>query len=104
MAELNVNRAEFVSCLLYTSANNVLTDFIDSGVYDRRRPFHVTTSPSMDILVSSNLERLLFDLSGENDAEVKGLSLIHISSTRTGICRTTSAWSRRCWALTTAPR
>lgn len=55
-----------------SNANNVLTDFIDSGVYDRRRPFHVTTSPSMDILVSSNLERLLFDLSGENDAEVKG--------------------------------
>ena len=41
--------------------------FIETGVYDRRRPFHVTTSPSMDILVSSNLERLLYFLS--KDAE-----------------------------------
>ena len=50
-----------------SNANNVLTDFIETGVYDRRRPFHVTTSPSMDILVSSNLERLLYFLS--KDAE-----------------------------------
>ena len=50
-----------------SNANNVLTDFIRTGVYDRRRPFHLTTSPSMDILVSSNLERLLFFLS--KDAE-----------------------------------
>ena len=42
------------------NANNVLTDFIETGVYDRRRLFHVTSSPSMDILVSSNLERLLY--------------------------------------------
>ena len=46
-----------------SNANNVLTDFIETGVYDRRRPFHLTTSPSMDILVSSNLERLLYFLS-----------------------------------------
>ncbi len=51
---------------------NVLTEFLNTGVYDRNRPFHTTTSPSMDILVSSNLERLLFDLSGENDEEVRG--------------------------------
>ncbi len=41
-------------------ANNVLTDFIRTGTYDRRRPLHKTISPSMDILVSSNLERLLY--------------------------------------------
>ena len=56
-----------------SNSNNVLTDFLRTGVYDRNRPFHTTMSPSMDILVSSNLERLLFDLSGENDAEVRGL-------------------------------
>ena len=55
-----------------SNRNDVLTDFLRTGVYDRNRPFHTTMSPSMDILVSSNLERLLFDLSGENDAEVKG--------------------------------
>ena len=55
-----------------SNSNNVLTDFLRTGVYDKNRPFHTTMSPSMDILVSSNLERLLFDLSGENDAEVKG--------------------------------
>ena len=48
-----------------SNANNVLTDFIQSGTYDRRRPLYKTTSPSMDILVSSNLERLLYLLSGD---------------------------------------
>jgi len=48
-----------------SNANNVLTDFIRTGEYDRRRPLHKTTSPSMDILVSSNLERLLYFLSGD---------------------------------------
>ena len=48
-----------------SNANNVLTDFITTGVYDRRRPLLKTTSPSMDILVSSNLERLLYLLSGD---------------------------------------
>lgn len=47
--------------------NNVLTDFFATGVYDKNRAFRVTTSPSMDILVSSNLERLIFHLFG-NDA------------------------------------
>ena len=46
-----------------SNANNVLTDFINTGTYDRRRPLHKTISPSMDILVSSNLERLLYFLS-----------------------------------------
>ena len=48
-----------------SNANNVLTDFIQSGTYDKRRPLLKTTSPSMDILVSSNLERLLYLLSGD---------------------------------------
>lgn len=47
-----------------SNANNVLTDFINSGVYDRNRQFFTTISPSMDILISSNLERLLFYLTG----------------------------------------
>lgn len=54
-----------------SNCNDVLTDFLRTGVYDRNRPFHTTMSPSMDILISSNLERLLFDLAGENDAEVR---------------------------------
>ena len=52
-----------------SNANDVLTDFIHTGCYDRRRPFYKTVSPSMDILVSSNLERLLFLLS-DCDAEL----------------------------------
>ena len=48
-----------------SNANKVLTDFIHCGTYDRRRPLHKTDSPSMDILVSSNLERLLYLLSGD---------------------------------------
>lgn len=56
--------------LCASNANNVLTDFIRTGVYDRNRPFFNTISPSMDILISSNLERLLLDLSG-SDAEVR---------------------------------
>ena len=50
-----------------SNANNVLTDFIRTGTYDRIRPLHKTVSPSMDILVSSNLERLLYFLSGDTD-------------------------------------
>ena len=53
--------------LCASNANNVLTDFIETGVYDRRRPLLKTQSPSMDILVSSNLERLLALLSGDTD-------------------------------------
>ena len=48
-----------------SNANNVLTEFIHTGVYDKNRPFHLTISPSMDILVSSNLERLLYMLCGD---------------------------------------
>jgi threonine synthase len=49
-----------------SNRNDVLTQFIDTGVYDKNRPFYTTVSPSMDILVSSNLERLLFELSGKD--------------------------------------
>ena len=49
-----------------SNANNVLTEFLRTGRYDRRRPFYKTASPSMDILVSSNLERLLYLLSGDD--------------------------------------
>lgn len=55
-----------------SNANNVLTDFIKTGEYDRNRKFFTTLSPSMDILISSNLERLLFDLCGNNDKKVNG--------------------------------
>lgn len=54
-----------------SNSNDVLTDFINTGVYDRNRPFFTTISPSMDILVSSNLERLLFHISGGDDAFVR---------------------------------
>lgn len=56
-----------------SNANDVLTEFISTGVYDRRRPFYKTTSPSMDILVSSNLERLLYLLSEGDCGYVAGL-------------------------------
>lgn len=51
-----------------SNANNVLTDFLTTGTYDRNRPFYQTASPSMDILISSNLERLLYLLSGSDEA------------------------------------
>ena len=54
-----------------SNRNDVLTDFLKTGTYDRRRPFYKTISPSMDILVSSNLERLLYLLC-EDEAEVAG--------------------------------
>ncbi len=47
-----------------SNSNNILTDFLDTGVYDRNRDFHLTMSPSMDILISSNLERLLYCIAG----------------------------------------
>ena len=50
-----------------SNQNRVLTDFLETGVYDRRREFYKTSSPSMDILVSSNLERLLYLMSGDGD-------------------------------------
>lgn len=55
-----------------SNANNVLTEFLQTGVYDRNRPFIQTISPSMDILVSSNLERLLYYMSGKDEKKVAG--------------------------------
>ena len=57
--------------LCASNQNNVLSDFLKTGVYDRNRPFHTTISPSMDILVSSNLERLLYSIC-KDDKEVAG--------------------------------
>ncbi len=60
-----------------SNENNVLTDFINTGVYDKRRDFHLTSSPSMDILVSSNLERLLYFITkdaGKTAAWMRSLS------------------------------
>lgn len=50
-----------------SNVNDVLTDFFATGCYDKRRPFHRSLSPSMDILVSSNLERLLYFISGSSE-------------------------------------
>ena len=54
-----------------SNCNNVLTDFFESGTYDLKREFHKTISPSMDILISSNFERLIFETSGRNDKLTK---------------------------------
>ena len=56
-----------------SNENNVLTDFFKTRVYDKKRSFKVTTSPSMDILVSSNLERLIFHLVGNDATKTKKL-------------------------------
>ena len=53
-----------------SNENNVLTDFIKTGVYDKERAFKTTISPSMDILISSNLERLLFIATDGDDKQV----------------------------------
>lgn len=55
-----------------SNQNNVLTDFIATGRYDRNRRFYTTTSPSMDILISSNLERLVYRLTGRSDVKTAG--------------------------------
>lgn len=51
-----------------SNENKVLFDFFETGVYDRKRDFILTSSPSMDILISSNLERLIYEIAGEDDA------------------------------------
>lgn len=50
-----------------SNSNNILTDFLRTGRYDRNRDFYLTMSPSMDILISSNLERLLYLVSGASE-------------------------------------
>lgn len=61
----------FSKLICASNANNVLTDFLKTGTYDKNRKFFTTTSPSMDILISSNLERLLYHLSDENDETIR---------------------------------
>ena len=56
-----------------SNKNKVLTDFFNTGFYDARREFYVTNSPSMDIIISSNLERLLYHLGGCDDAAVRAM-------------------------------
>ena len=53
-----------------SNENKVLTDFFQTGIYNRKREFKQTNSPSMDILVSSNLERFLFELSGHDGSKI----------------------------------
>lgn len=53
-----------------SNKNKVLCDFLATGTYDRKREFYKTNSPSMDILISSNLERLLFEITGKDAAKV----------------------------------
>lgn len=64
---VNINRL-----LCASNSNNILTDFINTGTYNRKRQFYKTISPSMDILISSNLERLLFEVTGRDAAKVAG--------------------------------
>ncbi len=68
--EMGLPIAKFICA---SNENNVLSDFFNEGVYDKRRELILTESPSMDILVSSNLERLLFEASGRDSKEIKNL-------------------------------
>lgn len=68
--EMGLPIAKFICA---SNENKILSDFFNEGVYDKRRELVVTESPSMDILVSSNLERLLFEASGRNTNEIKKL-------------------------------
>ncbi|MFZ2591500.1 threonine synthase [Leuconostoc citreum] len=67
-SQIGLPVAQFV---VASNENNVLTDFFNTGTYDRQRTFKVTNAPAMDILVSSNLERLLYFASGRNTEEVR---------------------------------
>lgn len=82
-----------------SNKNDVLTEFINTGHYDRKRDFYKTTSPSMDILVSSNLERLLYYICGEDhtvsymkqleetgEYQITAGELAEIQSVFTGLC------------------
>ncbi len=63
----------FARLICASNENKVLTDFFRTGTYDRNRDFFVTSSPSMDILVSSNLERLIYKIAGNDAAKTKDL-------------------------------
>lgn len=56
--------------LCASNENKVLFDFFQSGVYDRNREFVLTSSPSMDILISSNLERLIYKIAGGTEKRI----------------------------------
>ncbi len=75
-----------------SNANNVLTEFIETGHYDRNRKFYTTISPSMDILISSNLERLLYMLSEGDDGEIRRL---YASLAETGTFRVSETVARQ---------
>lgn len=68
--EMGLPIAKFICA---SNENNVLTDFFNTGIYDRRRELKLTDSPSMDILISSNLERLLYQLSGGDSELIRTL-------------------------------
>ncbi|MBE6053310.1 MAG: threonine synthase [Clostridium sartagoforme] len=68
--EMGLPIAKFICA---SNENKVLSDFFNIGIYDRRRELVLTESPSMDILVSSNLERLLFEASGRDSNEIRNL-------------------------------
>ena len=61
--------------IVAANENKVLDDFLRTGVYDRNRPFHKTISPSMDILISSNLERMLYYMCGKDSKKVNDLDV-----------------------------
>ena len=81
-----------------SNANNVLTDFIETGVYDRRRPLHKTDSPSMDILVSSNLERLLYFLSGDTNLVASLMKQLNTEGVYTVPASLKEAINKEFWA------
>ena len=81
-----------------SNANNVLTDFIRTGTYDRRRPLYKTTSPSMDILVSSNLERLLYLMSGDTELVAKLMQQLNTDGVYTVPEDLQKAISQEFWA------
>jgi threonine synthase len=71
-----------------SNANNVLTDFLRTGIYDRNRTFNKTISPSMDILISSNLERLLYHITDGNSKQVAEWMNELAATGRYDICKT----------------
>ena len=81
-----------------SNANNVLTDFIRTGTYDKRRPLLKTTSPSMDILVSSNLERLLYLLSGDTELVASLMKQLNTEGAYTVPAELLESIQRQFWA------